>query len=112
MFNGNPRLPALASLVLLGLLAAGPGPAPTAASRRCGGLQTMYSQRLLRRLRTRLLVAYAQAHARRAGVVLRALHSGTRVDLSHQILPIGIAPQETDDAKLKQLLAYVAANCL
>ena len=112
MFNGNPKLPALASFALLGLLAAGPAPAPRLRYSGCGELHRLYSPRLLRELRLRLLAEYAEAHERRARVVVRLLRTGHPFDPMIQMERFAIAPQESDDPRMKHLLAYVAMNCL
>ncbi len=115
MFNGYPVCPALTSLVFLVSLAV-MQPVPK-KPHACSDIHRLYSPRLLRELRARLMLAYAQAHERRAAAIAKAIRNHTSVP---EAIEAGVArspqsrtvdTQESDDPKLKHLLAYVAMNC-
>ena len=95
----------LTSLALCTLLGAAPAP-----KHSCAEIRTLYSPRMLRALRERLLLAYARSHERRAAEAIEAIRLHQRPDLSTPGL-ITLEPQENDDPRLKHLLAYVAMNC-
>ena len=95
----------LTSLALCTLLGAAP-----ATKHSCTDIRTLYAPRVLRALRERLLLAYAQAHASRAAEISEAIRSHRSLEPSIAA-PILLQPQENDDPRLKHLLAYVAMNC-
>ena len=110
MFNGYPIWPALTSLVLLASLFITPATASHAHS--CSDIRRLYAPRMLRELRTRLMLAYAQSHERRAAEIVEAIHTHSAIKPAAQEDHLRIEPQERDDPKMKHLLAYVAMNCL
>ncbi len=110
MFNGYPVCSALTSLVLLASLAVAPAPQPR--SHDCSDIRRLYSPRLLRELRVRLLMAYAESHERRAAEIAAAIRNHASLSLPVQKDQLEMVPQESDDPKMKHLLAYVAMNCL
>ncbi len=115
MFNGYPVCPALTSLALLASLAMTPPPTPKAQA--CSDIGRLYSPRLLRELRARLILAYEESHEHRAAEIAAAIRR--RRPIAAALDPgfarsaqIHIDPQESDDPKLRHLLVYVAKNCL
>jgi hypothetical protein len=120
MFNGYPVCPALTSLVLLASLLVAPA-SPLPRRQSCSDIRRLYSPRVLRELRLRLMIAYAESHEHRAGEIAAAikdhrtlepdgfaLNEQTRVQKDQ----FAIHAQESDDPRMKHLLAYVAMNCL
>ncbi len=110
MFNGYPICPALTSLVLLASLSS--VPATASRSHSCSDIRRLYAPRVLRELRVRLMLAYAEAHERRAAQIVEAIRTRSAITPPVQKDHLRIVPQESDDPKLKHLLAYVAMNCL
>jgi hypothetical protein len=110
MFNGYPICPALTSLVLLASLLFMPATAPR--SHGCSDIRRLYSPRMLRELRVRLMLAYAESHERRAAEIIEAIRTHSALAPAVRQTRLRIDPQESDDPKLKHLLAYVAMNCL
>lgn len=110
MFNGYPLCPALTSLALLASLAAVQAAPPNPHA--CSDIRRLYSTRMLRELRARLMLAYAESHERRAAEIAAAIRSHTPVVNAVQEEPLTIRPRESDDQQLRHLLAYVTKNCL
>jgi hypothetical protein len=110
MFNGYPICPALTSLVLLASLALTPPSVPR--SHGCSDIGRFYSSRILREVRARLMLAYAESHARRAADIAAAIRNHAALQPAVQKDQLLLHPQESDDPKLKHLLAYIAMNCL
>src|ERR1700758_3626631 len=110
MFNGYRVCPALTSLVLLASLTMAPTDASHSPS--CSDIRRLYSPHVLRELRLRLMLAYAESHERRAAEIAEAIHNHTSLAPQVQKERLRIATEESDDPKLKHLLAYVAINCL
>ena len=110
MFNGYPVCSALTSLVLLASLAVSQPPAPKPHA--CSDIRRLYSPRLLRELRARLMLAYAMSHERRAAEIAAAIRSHSPLAAAVQKDQLRFDAQESDDPRLKHLLAYVATNCL
>jgi len=111
MFNGYPVRPALTSLVFLASLLVTP-PSPAPHSQRCSDIRRLYSPRVLRELRVRLMLAYAESHERRAAQIAAAIRNHRTLEPTVQKDQLRIDPQESDDPRMKLLLAYVAMNCL
>ena len=98
MLNGYLIRTALTSLTLFAaLLATAPAPARKPSS--CSDIRRLYAPRVLRELRAQLLLAYARARREAPGTSA----------LRDEIIA---ASQESDDPRMKHLLAYVATKCL
>lgn len=110
MFNGYPLCSALTSLALLASLAVVQAAPPKPHA--CSDIRRLYSPRVLRGLRARLMLAYAESHERRAAAIAAAIRARTPLRPAVQKDQLVIDPQESDDPRLKHLLAYVATNCL
>lgn len=110
MFNGYPLCPALTSLALLASLAVAQAAPP--APHACSDIRRLYSPRILREVRARLMLAYAESHERRAKEIAAAIRARTPLRPAVQKDHLTIDSQESDDPKLKHLLAYVATSCL
>lgn len=110
MFNGYPICPALTSLVLLVSLLVAPASQPRSPS--CSDIRRLYSPRVLRELRLRLMIAYAESHQRRGAEIAAAIEHHRMIDPALEKDKLAIHPQESDDPRMKHLLAYVAMNCL
>ena len=110
MFNGYPLCPALTSLALLASLAA--VQAAPLKSHSCSDIRRLYAPRVLRELRVRLMLAYAESHERRAAEIAAAIREHTPLRLPAQGDELRIDPLKTDDPRLSHLLAYVVKNCL
>ena len=110
MFNGYPVCPALTSLVLLASLIIAPSSPPQSGS--CSDIRRLYSPRVLRELRLRLTIAYLESHEQRATEIAAAVRNHRTLEPPIQEDHFEIRPQETDDRRMKHLLAYVAMNCL
>ena len=110
MFNGYPVCSALTSLVLLASLLVSPASPPHPQS--CSDIRRLYSPRVLRELRVRLMMAYAQSHERRAAEISAAIRNHLSLTPAVQKDQFAVIPQESDGPRMKHLLAYVAINCL
>ena len=110
MFNGYPVCPALTSLVLLASLLVGSN--SPARPHGCSDIRRLYSPRVLRELRLRLMIAYSESHERRAAEITDAIRNRRVPAPPVQKDQFEIHPQESDDPRMKHLLAYVAMNCL
>lgn len=110
MFNGYPICPALTSLVFLASLTVTQPARPN--PRACSDIGRLYSPRILRELRARLMLAYAESHERRAAEIAAAIRTHEPLRAAVQKDQLRIDSQESDDPKLKHLLAYVAITCL
>ena len=116
MFNGYPVCPAVTSLVLLASLFAASPSVPR--DRACSDISRLYSPRLLREVRARLMLAYAESHELRAAEVAAAIRNHETLapslepGFARPAQTHGLHPHESDGPKLKHLLAYIAINCL
>ena len=112
MSIGYPTRVALTSLALLLTLNAAAPEEPVKAPGRCSDIHRLYAPRVLRELRAQLRLAYAESHAARARLVLEALQQRAPAGSLMRMEQIRVVPHESDDPRMKHLLAYVAINCL
>ena len=112
MFDGYRIRAAVTSVALTFTLGATPAGTAGSPKKSCSNLSQLYSPRVLRALRARLMMTYVRAHEGRALIATQVLR--------HQQVPsalldperIDFHSQESDSPRMKHLLDYVVIHCL